>query len=1155
MKEFFTKKRIVIISILAVLTIIMAVTIGVSLSNTKTKQKLAEKASVERSVEEKKKAVSDVGDIKKKIDKTEEEAEEEQYTDEYIEYEKLSEDEKKNVEVIPRKKKVEYEELKVIKKNQEKDLGKKTIIKDEKEEKDDSKEKDETPDNKNNEEKNDNQNEDEEREDDKNVEVLPAKFDLRDKIDIKIENQNPYGLCWAFASLTALETNLALKKGEYYDFSESHLDYTTSRSLSGFGREANNGGSFDIFRSYSNMNNGFVLDETIPFGSYADYEYNTFYTAPTVDVKVTKTVSFPAYNKYKFEESQRDEAFKEYQAVLKTHIMNYGSLYAYIEASYGSNCYYGSYEERAIAQRAHAVSIIGWDDNYSKDNFVSITGLKPSHDGAYIAANSWGEDWGENGYFYISYDDVFVHTDLNGIMSTDEENLINLNKMNNKELSKYIKNSYYDQIIDVNGVKYLNPESLIDTYILDLSNIGLTSLEDVEYLSGPTRIDLSGNKLESIEGIQNILVKDTKSYSIDLSNNNIKDVSILKDFNVSTLTLNGNKNVTGYESIKSLKYLELSDCSVTNIDNLAELKDLYVLDLSNNSIENYDKLSEITLLLDLNLSGNDIQDLTELSSVLESEHVHTLDLSNNRLKNLSGIENAVLYSLDLSGNSEIEDFEALRNCNELTYIGLRNCNIKDASEIKINTNVDSYINEYYEELVNNSNAESKIARCEEEGMDIIYDVGYDFWGVLYDLSDNHEIYNIETLNNAFELILKNCNIKDISKLSDIRLLEYVDLSGNKELSGTYTGESLNYLALRDCNLSEDFDFFGIKYINELDIRNNNIQDYSKVLDRILASYLYVNRFEGEEQYINDTYIYADEYTKKIAIPNNGNSEINTKDLIYTGEIISYYNLSDGEKNYRNAYAIIPITSETKLKVNSFSNKTIEFYVDKSMKNDGIMITKKPDKIDYTIDETFNSKGMKVANTYSNCVQENTNDYEIGNIYTLEMNKSIVDINQDEYKTYLKINVEGAMPSDDELLDEDITPPDGFEEEFPTLTFKTDEMYNIAKEYWKDHTLSYDDEFRTIILNEYRELNDSLMPMYIPRRLLSDIEGLKPMIVTDIYILFGEEDGNELIAEEDLAILSKFKDLSEIHIITWETDVSKIIVDQEKYNISIEQGVG
>ena len=51
----------------------------------------------------------------------------------------------------------------------------------------------------------------------------------------------------------------------------------------------------------------------------------------------------------------------------------------------------------------HGVAIVGWDDNYSRSNFTA--GRRPPGDGAFIVKNSWGTDWGKDGYFYLSYYD------------------------------------------------------------------------------------------------------------------------------------------------------------------------------------------------------------------------------------------------------------------------------------------------------------------------------------------------------------------------------------------------------------------------------------------------------------------------------------------------------------------------------------------------------------------------------------------------------------------------------------------------------------------------------------------------------------------------------------------------------------------------------
>ena len=68
-----------------------------------------------------------------------------------------------------------------------------------------------------------------------------------------------------------------------------------------------------------------------------------------------------------------------------------------------SSQYYNGTEEAN-----HAVTLVGWDDNYSKDNFL----ITPPGDGAFIIKNSWGSDYGDNGYLYISYYDTEFATEF-----------------------------------------------------------------------------------------------------------------------------------------------------------------------------------------------------------------------------------------------------------------------------------------------------------------------------------------------------------------------------------------------------------------------------------------------------------------------------------------------------------------------------------------------------------------------------------------------------------------------------------------------------------------------------------------------------------------------------------------------------------------------
>ncbi|MBO4394713.1 MAG: hypothetical protein J5800_10265 [Spirochaetales bacterium] len=69
----------------------------------------------------------------------------------------------------------------------------------------------------------------------------------------------------------------------------------------------------------------------------------------------------------------------------------------------------------------HSVTVVGWDDSFSAENWPEDR--RPPADGVWIAKNSWGTDWGNDGYFLLSYYDM----NLNGISSfdyvVDEDNL------------------------------------------------------------------------------------------------------------------------------------------------------------------------------------------------------------------------------------------------------------------------------------------------------------------------------------------------------------------------------------------------------------------------------------------------------------------------------------------------------------------------------------------------------------------------------------------------------------------------------------------------------------------------------------------------------------------------------------------------------------
>jgi hypothetical protein len=137
---------------------------------------------------------------------------------------------------------------------------------------------------------------------------------------------------------------------------------------------------------------------------------------------------------------------KDFEGI-KEAVFLYGgvesSLYSTIKSSQGSSDYYNNetsaYCYSGTESPNHDVVIIGWDDSYPASNFNT----EPEGDGAFICQNSWGKEFGEEGFFYVSYYDSNIGT--HNVVYTRIEDTDNYDNIYQSDLCGWVGKIGYDK--------------------------------------------------------------------------------------------------------------------------------------------------------------------------------------------------------------------------------------------------------------------------------------------------------------------------------------------------------------------------------------------------------------------------------------------------------------------------------------------------------------------------------------------------------------------------------------------------------------------------------------------------------------------------------------------------------------------------------------
>ena len=224
-----------------------------------------------------------------------------------------------------------------------------------------------------------------------NVTTPPSRFDLRDWGWVSpVKQQGHMGACWTFGMVSCLESAILKSYGVELDLSEGNLHHYMLKYFPyGFSR-LNEGGFLTLAASYLVGWYGPVFEQEDIYDEVG--KLSPFLTSDLDSFHIQDVIYIPGKT-------------MEDIPNIKAAIMKYGALCGCYYAEDGSLGYYNAktashYVDKYIGSN-HAISIVGWDDNYPKENFL----ITPPGDGAWIIKNSWSTNFGDDGYMYISYYD------------------------------------------------------------------------------------------------------------------------------------------------------------------------------------------------------------------------------------------------------------------------------------------------------------------------------------------------------------------------------------------------------------------------------------------------------------------------------------------------------------------------------------------------------------------------------------------------------------------------------------------------------------------------------------------------------------------------------------------------------------------------------
>lgn len=271
--------------------------------------------------------------------------------------------------------------------------------------------------------------------------------------------------------------------------------------------------------------------------------------------------------------------------------------------------------------------------------------------------------------------------------------------------------------------------------------------------------DIQALELPETVAELNDLARFTGLTSLKINNVSGLEMSVFHQIpTLQTLDLTGctisTQSLEAISSLTNLTTLRLSNCALTDISALSTLSKLEELDLSGNFISDISVVALMPEMKNIYLSNNPLESIAGLSICNQLLHVDIRDCGLHSIGALS--QKKELQSL-LATNNQISDLTPLLGCKSLRTLLLTNNLISDISVLKTLPNLETFEANY--------NAITKIPDIRKTAVALV------------------------------SFIANYNDIEDVSGLSGIRTLNYVELDYNQVKDIQPLAENYNLIQL------------------------------------------------------------------------------------------------------------------------------------------------------------------------------------------------------------------------------------------------------------------------------------------------------------------------------------------------------------------------